>query len=79
MTSAKVIATGTSQAPDVHFNLVVAFENSVDKHGNQCGRAIAESSFHHLVDYNWDIDMGCPTFLEEPPGDGIRRDPDKAG
>ena len=75
--SSRVIATGTSKASGRPFNLVVAFENSVDKHGNQCGRAIAESSFHHLVDYNWDIDMGCPTFLEEPPGDGIKREPEK--
>lgn len=75
--SSKVIATGTSQASGRPFNLVVAFENSVDKDGNHCGRAIAESSFHHLVDYNWNLDLGCPTFVEEPPGDGIKRDPSK--
>ncbi len=75
--SASVVATGMSKATDRPFNLVVAFENSMDKHGNHCGRAIAESSFHHLVDYNWDIDMGCPSFLEEPPGYGIKRDPAK--
>ena len=38
-------------------------------------RAIAESSFHHLVDYNWDTSRGCPSFLAEPPGEQIRRDP----
>jgi hypothetical protein len=74
---AKVIATGTSKATGRPFNLVVAFERGTDKHGNHCGRAIAESSFHHLVDYNWDIEMGCPTFLEEAPGDGIKREPEK--
>jgi len=74
--SANVIATGTSKVSGRPFNLVVAFENSQDKHGNTLGRAIAESSFHHLVDYNWDTDMGCPTFLEEPPGDGYKRDPE---
>jgi hypothetical protein len=73
--SARVIATGTSKATGRPFNLVVAFENSVDKHGNDCGRAIAESSFHHVVDYNWDTDMGCPSFLAEPPGDGYKRNP----
>jgi hypothetical protein len=73
--SARVIATGTSKATGRPFNLVVAFENSVDKHGNNCGRAIAESSFHHVVDYNWDTDMGCPSFLAEPPGDGYKRNP----
>jgi hypothetical protein len=73
--SAKVIATGTSISTGRQFNLIVAFEHSRDEHGNRLGRAIAESSFHHLVDYNWDTDMGAPTFLEEPPGDGIKRDP----
>lgn len=38
---------------------------------------MAESSFHHFVDYNWDIDRGCPSFVEEPPGDGIEREPHK--
>jgi len=75
--SAKVIATGTSKSTGKPFNLVVAFERKTDKHGNQLGRAIAESSFHHLVDYNWDISMGCPTFLEEPPGHEIEEDPSR--
>lgn len=75
--SSHVVATGTSKASGRPFNLVVAFENAVDQHGNRFGRAIAESSFHHLVDYNWNTDMGCPTFLEEPPGDGIKREPEK--
>ena len=73
--SAKVIATGMSLTTGRLFNLIVAFERSHDDNGNHLGRAIAESSFHHLVDYNWDTDMGAPTFLEEPPGDGIKRDP----
>jgi len=75
--SAQVIATGTSKATGRPFNLVVAFDNSVDAHGNNCGHAIAESSFHHVVDYNWDTDMGCPSFVEEPPGDGYKREPEK--
>ena len=41
------------------------------------GRAIAESSFHHLVNYNWDTPAGCPTFLIDPPGDQIRRTPER--
>ena len=71
--SASVVATGTSKTTGRDFNLVVAFENSIDEHGNNCGRAIAESSFHHLVDYNWNIESGCPPFLEEPPGDEYKR------
>lgn len=73
---ARVIATGKSHVTGRSFNLVVALEGYEDRRGNRLGRAIAESSFHHLVDYNWDTDMGCPTFLEEPPGDGLKRNPE---
>ena len=74
---ARVIATGISKATNRPFNLVVAFESAADKYGNQLGRGVAESSFHHFVDYNWDLDRGCPSFLLEPPGDGIKRAPKK--
>jgi len=72
---ARVIATGQSKATGRPFNLVVAFESTRDSHGNKLGRGIAESSFHHFVDYNWDPGMGCPSFVEEPPGDGYKRNP----
>lgn len=72
---ARVIATGISKISGRPFNLVVAFESASDKHGNQLGRGIAESSFHHFADYNWDTDMGCPSFLLEAPGDGYKRNP----
>ncbi|HXM36249.1 MAG TPA: hypothetical protein VN920_13740 [Pyrinomonadaceae bacterium] len=72
---ARVIASGQSKVTGRPFNLVVAFESARDDHGNMLGRGIAESSFHHLVDYNWDTDMGCPSFLCEPPGDGYKRNP----
>jgi hypothetical protein len=72
---ARVIATGKSEVTGRAFNLVVAFESSTDDQGNQLGRGIAESSFHHFVDYNWNTDMGCPSFLVEPPGDGYKRNP----
>lgn len=68
----RVIAKGTSKATGRPFNLIVAF----DENGDGTGRAIAESSFHHLVDYNWDIETGCPDFVEEPPGDGYKKDPE---
>ena len=74
---AKVIATGKSTITGRPFNLIVAFERAPDNHGNTLGRAVAESSFHHLVDYNWDTSKGCPSFLEEPPGDEIKREPEK--
>lgn len=74
---ARVIATGTSKATGRPFNLAVALERAEDKHGNHLGRAVAESSFHHFVDYNWDTDRGCPSFLVEAPGDQIKREPEK--
>ena len=74
---ANVIATGTSKVTGRPFNLIVAFENARDNHGNMLGRAVAESSFHHLVDYNWDTSKGCPSFVEEPAGDQIEREPEK--
>ena len=76
---ARVIATGISQVTHRPFNLIVAFERTTDDHGNELGRAIADSSFHHLVDYNWDTSKGCPSFVAEPPGDEIRRHPEKLG
>lgn len=75
--SARVIARGHSQVTGRKFNLIVAFEQRLDRHGNRLGRALAESSFHHLVDYNWDTSKGCPSFLTEPPGDEIKRDPSR--
>ncbi|HET6862637.1 MAG TPA: hypothetical protein VFH91_06305 [Pyrinomonadaceae bacterium] len=75
--NARVIATGESQTTHRPFNLVVAFEKASDSHGNELGRAIAESSFHHFVDYNWDISMGCPSFLVETPGHQIQNEPEK--
>ena len=74
---ARAIASGTSKVTGRSFNLVVAFERANDEHGNSLGRAIAESSFHHLVDYNWDTSSGCPSFLLEPPGEQIKREPEK--
>jgi len=74
---ARVIASGLSQVTNRPFNLIVAFERAPDDHGNTLGRAIAQSSFHHFVDYNWDISKGCPSFLVEPPGDQIKNEPEK--
>ena len=65
-----VIATGCSRTTDRAFNLAVAFERG--EHG---GPAIAQSTFHHFIDYNWDLAMGCPTFVSERPGDGMMHEP----
>jgi hypothetical protein len=72
---AQVIATGTSKVSHRPFNLVVAFESCTDQHGNLLGRGIADSSFHHFADYNWDTDKGCPSFLLEAPGAGYKQNP----
>ena len=74
---ARVIATGTSKCSGRQFNLVVAFEHGTDDNGNNLGRAIAESSFHHLCDFNWNPDMGCPSFVDEKPSDIVKREPMK--
>jgi hypothetical protein len=70
-TRARVIARGKSKVTGVRFNLAVAFEAD----GN-AGRAIAQSTFHHFADYNWDPRVGAPSFVDEPPGDGMLRDPE---
>lgn len=75
-TSARVIAAGSSKATGRKFNLIVAFEKYKDRNGNILGRGIAESSFHHFADYNWDIAKGCPDFVEEQPGSGYTAQPD---
>ena len=67
---ARVIASGRSKVTGKRFNLAVALEGSRGK-----GRAIAASSFHHFVDYNWDPRVSCPTFVDEPAGDAMLREP----
>jgi hypothetical protein len=67
---ARVIAAGTSRTTGRAFNLVVAFEGD-----GTSGRGIAESSFHHLCDYNWDTRAGAPSFVADPPSDEVIRDP----
>jgi hypothetical protein len=72
---ARVIAVGTSRKTGRTFNLAVALERVKDKNGNTLGRGIADASFHHFADYNWDTEKGAPSFVDESRGDGIKRDP----
>jgi hypothetical protein len=72
---ARVIATGTSRTTGTTFNLAVAFEAQSGERGQGCGRAIADSSFHHYADYNWDPSQGAPSFVDEPVGDGMLTEP----
>lgn len=73
--AARVIATGMSKTTGRAFNLAIAFEREQDDEGNLLGRAIAESTFHHFCDYNWDASLGCPSFVDEPPGDTMQTEP----
>lgn len=59
---ARVIATGQSLASGQRFNISVAFERTATE-----GPAIAESTFHHFADYNWDPHRGSPDFVSETP------------
>jgi hypothetical protein len=68
---ARVILRGRSIVTGMDFNIAVAFEPG--EHG---GPAIAESTFHHFADYNWDPSSGAPSFVSEPPGDGLARVPE---
>jgi hypothetical protein len=69
--SARVIATGTSKVSGRTFNIAVAFDPS-----ESGGPALAQSTFHHFADFNWDPTSGCPSFVSEAPGDGIARSPE---
>lgn len=69
--TARVIARGRSRTTGAVFNIAVAFEPSVDG-----GPAIAESTFHHFADYNWDPSSGAPSFVSEPPGHGLAASPE---
>src|SRR6195256_468288 len=67
---ARVVAEGRSLTTGATFNLCVAIEEP------GMGRAVSDSSFHHFCDYNWDPRMGCPSFVNEPPGEGVLASPD---
>ncbi|MBI4779687.1 MAG: hypothetical protein HY785_00025 [Oscillatoriophycideae cyanobacterium NC_groundwater_1537_Pr4_S-0.65um_50_18] len=73
--NARVIAMGKSLISGRLFNLAIAFERQHDPAGNILGRAVAESTFHHFADHNWNPDMGAPSYVTEPVGDGFKREP----
>jgi hypothetical protein len=65
---ARVIARGKSKVTGAIFNIAVAFDPG--EHG---GPGIAQSTFHHFADYNWDARSGAPSFVDEPAGDAMNR------
>ncbi len=62
---------GTSRITGRRFNIAVAFEPS-----STGGPAVAQSTFHHFADYNWNPAAGSPSFVTEVPGDGLARTPE---
>jgi hypothetical protein len=70
---ARVVARGRSAVSGTSFNLVAAIEAGERSGG---GRVVADSSFHHFADCNWDPSAGAPSFVTEPWGDGMRRSAD---
>ena len=63
-----MIATGRSKVTGIPFNIAVAFEPT-----GEAGPAIAQSTFHHFADYNWNPRMGAPSFVSEPPGGALAK------
>ena len=74
---ATALAQGRSTATGRLFNLAVVVDGEVGPAGRPMGRAVAESTFHHFADYNWDLDRGAPSFVTEPPGTEIKADPSR--
>lgn len=74
---ATAIAQGRSTTTGRLFNLAVVLEGELGPDGRAMGRAVAESTFHHFADYNWDLDRGAPSFVSELPGDQIKADPSR--
>src|SRR5262245_25566475 len=71
------IALGRSTATGRYFNLAVVLDGEHTPDGRPLGRAVAESTFHHFADYNWDLDCGAPSFVTESPGRQIKADPSR--
>jgi hypothetical protein len=74
---ATALAQGRSTATGRHFNLAVLLDGELTPDGRPMGRAVAESTFHHFADYNWDLDCGAPSFVTEPAGTEIKADPSR--
>ncbi len=73
--NARAIAVGTSLTTGREFALAIAVDRTTDADGHILGRVVAESTFHHFCDYNWDARAGAPSFVDEPPGDTMQTEP----
>lgn len=70
--SARAIATGRSKVTGVEFAIAIAFEPQTEG----TGPGLAHSTFHHFADYNLDPGRVAPTFVTEPPGNGLAASPE---
>ena len=66
---ARIILTGRSTLTEREFPIAVAVEAQ-----DGAGPIIADSSFHHIADYNWNPAAGCPSFVTEPCGNSVIED-----
>ena len=74
----RVIARGKSSQTGRPFNIAVVLDGEPCSQGNGCkGRAIAQSTFHHFADMNWDSSKGAPSFVHDKPGHEMRDDPSR--
>jgi hypothetical protein len=74
-TLARAVGWGRSTVTGRQFTLGVALDREVSSDGRSSGRALACSTFHHFADMNWNVDAGAPSFVTDPPGHEIKRDP----
>jgi hypothetical protein len=74
-----ILPQGRSTASGRHFNLAVVLDGELTPDGRPMGGAVAESTFHHFADYNWDLDCGAPSFVTARPGTEIKNDPSRLG
>jgi hypothetical protein len=58
--------------PSVEFAIAITFEPQA----GGTGPGLAQSTFHHFADYNWDPGMSAPSFVTEPPGHGLAASPE---
>jgi hypothetical protein len=72
---ATAVGYGRSIVTGRHFILGVALDAEMSSDRSSCGRALACSTFHHFADMNWDVAAGAPSFVTDPPGHEIERDP----
>ncbi len=74
---AQVVLSGRSTVTGRPSNIAVATDADTDDDGTPLlGAVVAQSTFHHFADYNWDVDLGAPSFVSEAPGGALKAHPE---